>query len=238
MGVDSWIKFKIRKRLEECVDVMCMQLSEKIAELALSRSVEEIMRVIEEILLYYISCLPIDEEYFYFCQLTKCEECLYAKLFGKCDDVGSLWSTIEMLKTSIMYEIEMNIYAGEIYGSVDSKALKELINNFIKWEIRIYYYLKQKIDLLEKRQTVEGVNEEYFELLYLWVDMLPVSVGYRYFCLERNVCEECEFGKNRGICGDKNSVYGKIQKKREKLLKVLFEQAWFWHRKIINNTMR
>lgn len=237
--VNEEIKEKVVRNLMTHMWIVNNVMTGHIAEIASTESAEEFMHVKKRLLVDYVSFLPVDGEHFYFClKNEKCENCEYGKIFGTTEDDGICYNLV-----SKRYELYMTIddryYCAERYKTdiYTTEIKKSLISTFINWWCTTYYHLWRRILQMKERKTVEELIFDYYDLLYQWIDSIPLRTEFCCFCLAYE-CKDCEYGEIHGMCSEENSDYAAIVNKLSDLRKIINDQVDYWNKKIVHEKKR
>jgi hypothetical protein len=85
-------------------------------KLKVAKSIDDVMRAKKELLLEILKSLPMDGMFCYFCYVTKCEVCSYAKTHGRCGQYygeNSTWFKIVKMIKDLRECIEKEYWTGE-----------------------------------------------------------------------------------------------------------------------------
>jgi len=117
MRAKKKIKKKLISNLRSPLDRLEMKILVHLDEIKKAKSVEEIMRIKQEMLLAWLECLPLRPENCYFCiEYLKhnCTGCRYKDFHGKCLEPDSHYAKITEARRQLESEIT-NYYLNETY---------------------------------------------------------------------------------------------------------------------------
>jgi len=127
MKVDEEIREKLIQSLQAISSTLASNISGYLKEIQVAKTVEEIMRIKRDLLVHWITLLPLEPEDCYFCLLQEkkrkenltdpCERCPYSRFHGVCDSENSDYERICNLLVKLSTEIKRNYYKNEIYSS-------------------------------------------------------------------------------------------------------------------------
>jgi len=107
---------------------------------------------------------------------------------------------------------------------VNEATRRKLIKSFKMWLKMLNKVIKSLIKDMEKAKTVEEIMELKKELLIKYVQLMPITSSYCYFCIEHFMnCDKCEYAKHHGICDYAESDYFKIYDKAVDLKRTIEE---------------
>jgi len=121
MKVNKDVKEKLIKSLKDWLDWFYKSIEFKIEEIKEAETVEKIMQLKKELLVFCLEGLPLEDIHCYFCILqdykndSTCKGCLYAKIHGYCADVKSDYKKVKMAIGKAIDTIEEKYYFGETY---------------------------------------------------------------------------------------------------------------------------
>ena len=126
MKVDEEVRKELVANLKGYVERLAESLNEYIEKIKKAETVEEIMKIKQNLLLFYLGMTPLTTEHCYFCIAAKgkngypnCKKCLYAVHHGECGYQNSDWSKIMRRILEVMDFIRDFYYKGERYDHVE-----------------------------------------------------------------------------------------------------------------------
>ena len=115
MEVDKRVKKLLEKNLLKWRDEIVWIIDNQINNMKKVNSVEELTSIKRNLLIEYVSRMPLDRATCYFCLKNKnCRECEYGKVHGICFDDGSTYDKIISAKNRLIAEL-LKYYQGETY---------------------------------------------------------------------------------------------------------------------------
>lgn len=107
----------IVSNIQHKLNCLEQDVKENLQKMKKAETVEEVMEIKQQILLNWLSWVPLDGGECYFCLETKlkCAECGYAKVHGRCAEKNSDYAEISDALWTLRREILSKYYVGEKY---------------------------------------------------------------------------------------------------------------------------
>ena len=123
MRVEESVRTKLIANFKSWLNELDKGLKEYIEKMEKAKSVEDLMAIKRDLLLFYVNQTPTTAAYCYFCILYRdeddrvhCERCEYARYHGVCEEAGSDWRVLDSRLLSLLMLVQDRYYKGEIYN--------------------------------------------------------------------------------------------------------------------------
>lgn len=212
--MDKEILSKVVENLTEFTESRVTVLSKLAEDVGKARSVESVMSRKAVLLLEWL-VLPLGQEFCYFCieqdQINKgCGNCLYGKRNRNCKVGGSSYNNISIAINKARDSIvdRYPLKNANKAPSLNKEALQRVCGHLKETIEALFKRVRLDINHLSFSSTVKEVMSKKTNLMYNWIYLIPLSVPDCYFCEAFNQeCEDCYYGKQRGVCTDHNSDF-------------------------------